>query len=144
MVKKRKSKKTGKRTEDALVHARISNPIFVRKTLLEGAIVGAEVLKGYENIRKLESKKRKYRADVKRIIKDLKELVKELEFERLPKLPHVAEPKQTVPKDRLIQMEVMEREAVRQQIKRPKKIVRTRTDALNDDIKNLQKRIDKL
>lgn len=139
---KRKVKRANK--EDVLVHARISNPMFVRKTLLEGAIIGAEVLKGYERIKKLEVKKKRYRVEVKKILKELKELVGELESERLPKVPHVAHPKQTVPKEKLIQKEILEREVVKQERKRPKVLHRTHTDSLNDEIRRLQDRINKL
>lgn len=142
MAKKTVKKVSSK--EDVLVHARISNPIFVRKTLLEGAIFGAEILKGYERIKKLEVKKKRYRGEVKKILRELKELVGELEFERLPKVPHVTHPKQIIPKERLIQKEVVEREIVRQERKRPKILQRTHTDTLNDEIKKLQDRINKL
>lgn len=143
---KKKIRKTVKkdRGEDALVHARISNPIFVRKTLLEGAIVGAEILKGYERIKKLESQKKRYRAEVKKIIRELKELVRELEFERLPKVPHVRVTEE-VPKEKLIAREVMERDLVKGETeKKPKKVTRTHTNVLDDEIKRLQERIDKL
>ena len=145
---KRKVKKVKKKvsSEQTLVHARIASPIFVRKTLLEGAIVGAEILKGYERIKKLESQKKKYRAEIKKIIRELKELTKELEFERLPKVPHVAGPtKVEVPKEKLVAREVMERDLVKGKIeKKPRRITRTHTNVLDDEIKKLQARIDKL
>ena len=131
-------------TGESLVHARISNPIFVRKTLLEGAIVGVDILKGYERIKKLENKKNYYRNEIKKIIKDLRKLVSELENEKLPKVPHVkSQIREEVHKDAMIEKERAEREKVKGTKLRDIKN-RTHLDNLNEEIKKLQGRIDKL
>jgi len=151
MTKKKRSVNKNIRTsktdnENVLVHARISNPIFVRKTLLEGAIVGVDILKGYEVIKKLEIKKKHYRLEVKKILRDLKKLVNELETEHLPKVPHIAGPtKQLVRKDEMIKKEMKEQEKVKR-VERPKLIpkVKTHIDALDEEIKKLQGRINNL
>ncbi|MEK6951390.1 MAG: hypothetical protein AABX29_00075 [Nanoarchaeota archaeon] len=141
MIKKAKNEA---KSEEALVHAQISNPIFVRKTLLESAILGAEILKGYENIKKLEVKKANYRNQVKTIIRELRELIRELETEKLPKVPHIAKPKESF-KEKFIMEEVKEREIVQSEvIKKPVKFTRTHSDVLNEEIRRLQERIDKL
>ena len=121
--------------EEVLVHARISNPIFVRKTLLESAILGAEILKGYERIKKLEVTKISYRNQVKKIIKELRELVSELETEKLPKVPHVSEAKPVI-RESFKPKEIREIKTV--------KFTKTHSDVLDDEIRRLQERINKL
>ncbi len=141
MIKKAKKEAT---KEEVLVHARISNPIFVRKTLLESAILGAEVLKGYERIKKLEITKVSYRNQVKKIIKELRELVTELENEKLPKVPHIANPKEDI-KSKVISEEIKEREFVQsERAKKPVKFTKTHSDILDEEIRRLQERINKL
>ena len=131
MIKKAKKEAT---KEEVLVHARISNPIFVRKTLLESAILGAEVLKGYERIKKLEITKVSYRNQVKKIIKELRELVTELENEKLPKVPHISEAKPVI--ESFKPKEIREIKTV--------KFTKTHSDVLDEEIRRLQERINKL
>ncbi len=121
--------------EEVLVHARISNPIFVRKTLLESAILGAEILKGYERIKNLESKKTNYRNQVKKIIKELRELIGELENEKLPKVPHINEARPVI-KESFKPKEIREIKTV--------KFTKTHSDVLDEEIRRLQERINKL
>ena len=121
--------------EEVLVHARISNPIFVRKTLLESAILGAEILKGYERIKKLEVTKISYRSQVRKIIRELRELVNELETEKLPKVPHINEARPVI-KESFKPKEIREIKTVR--------FTKTHTDVLDEEIRRLQERINKL
>ena len=121
--------------EEELVHARISNPIFVRKTLLESAILGAEILKGYERIKKLEVTKISYRSQVRKIIRELRELVNELETEKLPKVPHINEARPVI-KESFKPKEIREIKTVR--------FTKTHTDVLDEEIRRLQERINKL
>ncbi len=93
MPKKNKPKTLGKG-----VHVRLQEPIEKRKDILESALVSANLLQKYEDIKPLRNEKRKQIALFKKIIKETRILFKELEYEELPevKIPKVEIPKKLI------------------------------------------------
>ncbi len=62
-----------------VIHAQISSPVLVRKTLLEAAILSIEDLKILKNIRQIKKRKDKLKTELRNICRDMRELT--IEFE---------------------------------------------------------------
>ncbi len=90
-----------------LLHAQIKNPIFVRKTLLESAILSAEIIRTVHEFKKLKSLENKKKAELKRLFEEIKVLRTKLEEQELPPISEVKQEKikGNVPKKQLIREE---------------------------------------
>ena len=99
------AKKSNK--QEKILHARIQNPLLIRKTLLESAITSAEILKSHSLLRKIRSEKNKRKTELKKIFDEIKSLKNKLEEHELPPLNRVTHEKvkKTVPKKKLIKQE---------------------------------------
>lgn len=62
-----------------VIHAQISSPVFVRKTILEAAILSIENLKILKNIRQIKKRKDKLKTELRNNCRDMRELA--IEFE---------------------------------------------------------------
>lgn len=66
------------------VHIRVADSIDKRKTILESALLSANLLQKYEDIKPVRNEKTKQIALFKKTVKEVRLLFKELEFEDLP------------------------------------------------------------
>ena len=57
-----------------VIHAQISSPVLVRKTLLEAAILSIEDLKILKNIRQIKKRKDKLKTELRKICSDMRGL----------------------------------------------------------------------
>ncbi len=80
MPAKSKSKVVIKR-KPKIIHARIKNPVLVRKTLLEAGILSLENLKILKNIRRIKKRKDKLKMDIRRECNDMRSMV--IKFQEL-------------------------------------------------------------
>jgi len=85
--------------EKKIVHARITRPVLVRKTLLECAILTTEILKSHQNIKKIRTQKTRLKIQVKKEIQMLKILTQKLEESELPRPPELTKEKPKTPKN---------------------------------------------
>ncbi|MAG45275.1 MAG: hypothetical protein CMH63_00695 [Nanoarchaeota archaeon] len=93
--------------KEKLLHARIQNPLLIRKSLLESAITSAEILKIGKDLGKIKTEKNKKKTAIKKIINEVKELSLQLEEHELPPLNVVSKEKikKAVPKRKLVKEE---------------------------------------
>lgn len=63
------------RRKTKIIHARIKNPVLVRKTLLEAGILSLENLKILKNIRRIKKRKDKLKMDIRRECNDMRSMV---------------------------------------------------------------------
>lgn len=119
-----------------IVHAQIKNPILVRKTLLESAILVTEMLKSFQRIKRIRVEKKHYKNELKTNFDEIKKLIEKLSDYELPKLPlmHHAQPKQ-VKKE--IKKEIIKR--VEQE-----KLVEKGYSDLDNELKKLQDKLKNL
>lgn len=80
------------------VHIRFTESVEKRKDILESALLSANLLQKYEDIKPLRNEKDKQIALFKKIIKETRILFKELEYEDLPdvKIPRRESPQKLV------------------------------------------------
>lgn len=69
------------RRKPKIIHARIKNPVLVRKTLLEAGILSLENLKILKNIRRIKKRKDKLKMDIRRECNDMRSMV--IKFQEL-------------------------------------------------------------
>jgi len=93
--------------KEKLLHAQIQNPLFVRKTLLESAIISAELVKSFHNFKKTKTKENKEKSELRALYNEMKILINKLEEKELPPLAAVKHEKikKIIPKERLIKEE---------------------------------------
>ncbi|MBI2105509.1 hypothetical protein HYT56_01575 [Candidatus Woesearchaeota archaeon] len=95
-----------------LLHARIQNPLLVRKTLLESAISIAEVLKSMRILKKISSEKNKRKTELKKLFDEIRILRTKLEEHELPPLSEI--------KDEKISKKVQKKELISEEIRKQK------------------------
>lgn len=82
----KRKKKVKPSSVDSQIHVRIENHIQKRKNILESAIFSTELLQKYENFKKLRNQKNKQMALLKKTVKEISLLFKELKFKELPQI----------------------------------------------------------
>jgi|SRR3989344_2392852 len=124
--------------QEKLLHARIQNPLLIRKTLLESAIASAEILKSMKTLKQIKSQEIKGRAELKKLMDEVKSLRDKLEEHELPSLEKVKHEKvnKVVQKKKLIHEETRKR-------KKQEKILgkETKVSPLDSEIETLRERI---
>ena len=124
--------------QEKLLHARIQNPLLIRKTLLESAIASAEILKSMKTLKQIKSQEIKGRAELKKLMDEVKSLRDKLEEHELPSLEKVKHEKvnKVVQKKKLIHEEARKR-------KKQEKILgkETKVSPLDSEIETLRERI---
>jgi|TARA_B100001971_G_C18143158_1_gene511517 hypothetical protein len=131
--------------KEKLLHARIQNPLLIRKSLLESAITSAEILKTGRELGKIKTEKNKKKTEIKKIINEIKELSFQLEEKELPPLNVVSKEKikKVVPKRKLVKEETSKR-------KKQERILKTESkedqelSGIDLEISNLKDKIRKL
>lgn len=123
--------------EKQLVHARIENPILVRKTLLESAILTTELLKSYQKLRKIRTEKKHYKVEFRQNLQEIKNLLEKLELQELPRPP-------TIPK--LHTFKEVGKEIKKEKIKRIKqeKLLESESSELDSELRRLQEKLENL
>lgn len=93
--------------KNKLLHARIQNPLLIRKTLLESAILSAEILRKTKALKKIHTEKNKKKTEIRKLIEEVKTLRIQLEDRELPPLESVKHEKivKRVPKKKLLRAE---------------------------------------
>lgn len=82
------------------LHIKFLNPIDNRKEILESALLTANLLQKYEDFKSIRNEKTKQKALLKKTIKEIRLLFKDLEYKELPeyKIPKTQKkPKETKP-----------------------------------------------
>lgn len=74
-----------------LTYTQIQEPLNVRRSVLEAALYSAEILKSYENLKKIHAEKDAYKRKLKTIINNIKILNNRI-TEELPELPQEEKP----------------------------------------------------
>ena len=124
--------------QEKLLHARIQNPLLIRKTLLESAIASAEILKSMKTLKQIKSQEIKGRVELKKLMDEVKSLRDKLEEHELPSLDKVKHEKvnKVVQKKKLIHEEARKR-------KKQEKILgkETKVSPLDSEIETLRERI---
>ena|SRR3989344_6811898 len=72
--------------KEKLLHARISNPLFLRKTILESAIMSAEMAKSAVDLKAIKTQKNKHKMQLNKLFSEIKILRNRLEEHELPSL----------------------------------------------------------
>lgn len=68
------------------IHARLDNPLELRRDILECAVISTDAVRCGENIRELEREKKKLNTQLKKNLNELKKMISNTEKD-LPKLP---------------------------------------------------------
>jgi len=74
-----------------LTYTQIQEPLTIRRSVLEAALYSAEILKSYENLKKIHAEKDAYKKKLKTIIANIKILNSRI-TEELPELPQEERP----------------------------------------------------
>jgi len=120
-----------------LVHAQLKNPILVRKTLLESAILTTEILKSYQKIKKIRTQKQKFKTQLKKDLQEIKQLVEKLEIHELPRPPQIPHSH----KSPVIKKEL--KKEVKEQIKQ-ERLLNHEHSELDSELKKLQDKLKNL
>ena len=120
-----------------LVHAQVKNPILVRKTLLESAILATEILKSHQKIKKIRTQKHHFKTQLKKDLQEIKQLVEKLEIHELPRPPSIPSPHKSPVIKKELQKEVKE------QIKQ-EKLLEVEHSELDSELKKLQEKLKNL
>jgi|SRR3989344_1155678 len=129
--------------QEKLLHARIQNPLLIRKTLLESAISSAEILKSMKILRQFKSEETKKKIELKKLIDEIKVLRDKLEEHELPPLYSVQHEKinKIVPKKKLMHEESSKRKKqeriLGKETKRIASPLDSEIEALKERIRNL-------
>ena len=126
--------------QEKLLHARIQNPLLIRKTLLESAISSAEILKSMKVLKQVKAESTKKKMELKKLIDEVKVLRDKLEEHELPALDSVRHEKidKIVPKGKLIKQEKGKR---RKQEKILNKETKNSISPLDSEIEEMRERI---
>lgn len=126
--------------EKKLLHARVQNPLFVRKTLLESAIICAEMAKAVSEFKKTGVIKNKHKTQLKKLYAEIKILRTKLEEHELPPLSIVKKekPKGLKEKKQEEKIEVSKRKKQESMLEKERA---SHYGVLNSEISELKERI---
>lgn len=120
-----------------LVHAQVKNPILVRKTLLESAILITEILKSYQKFKKIRTQKQHFKIQLKKDLQEIKQLIEKLEIHELPRPPSIPKPHSSP----IVKKEI--KKEIKEQIKQEKLIEHEHSE-FDAELKKLQEKLKNL
>jgi light-regulated signal transduction histidine kinase (bacteriophytochrome) len=116
------------------IHTRIENGLELRKEILETALRTTELIQRFKDYKDYNSEKKKLITKFKKDVKELKEVVNNLELKDLPKeytrelsIPEI---KKIIKPSREITREILEKPIIKSEIERELDILRNKISSL--------------
>tara|TARA_Y100000310_G_C20626876_1_gene786424 strand:+ start:1222 stop:1704 length:483 start_codon:yes stop_codon:yes gene_type:complete len=116
-----------------VIHARLSEPLDLRKDVLESAILVTDAIRAFDNITELGKQRLQMRKQINGGMKELKKDVKEL-INQLPKLPK--DERVTITRDQI--RNVISKEGDVERVNKLGGEIKT-VESVREDVKNLTK-----